>query len=231
MLGTLTWHVTRASGVVAYALLAAGMLWGLALSTKLSGRRPPRPWMLDVHRMLGALALGLTAVHVAAILLDSFVAFDVADVLLPFASDWNPAAVALGVIALYLLVAVEVTSLLRQRISQRMWRRVHYSSFVMFLMASGHFIAAGTDASSALALGVIVICVVSVVALTVYRIARAARAAERRPASAAPESNAVTWSAAPPPPPRRRREAGSRGDHPAGRGRDVRHTGRPRQPA
>ena len=32
-------------GVVAYALLAASTLWGLGLSTRLHGKRPPRPWM------------------------------------------------------------------------------------------------------------------------------------------------------------------------------------------
>jgi DMSO/TMAO reductase YedYZ heme-binding membrane subunit len=207
MLGTLTWYVTRASGVVAYALLAAAMIWGLALSTKLSGKRPPRPWMVDVHRMLGALALGLTGVHVLAILLDSFVSFDVADALVPFASDWKPGAVALGVVGLYLLVAVELTSLLRSRISQRAWRRVHYSSFFVFLMASGHFIAAGTDAQSPAAIGVIVLGVGVVVGLTGYRIMREVRRHTPSPARA-PEPCSrptVAWSSAAlvPPPPRR----------------------------
>jgi DMSO/TMAO reductase YedYZ heme-binding membrane subunit len=172
MLGTLTWYVTRASGVIAYALLAVGTLWGLVLSTRLTGKRPPRPWVLDVHRMLGGLAVALTGVHIVSILLDSFVHFDVVDVLVPFASSWNPAAVALGVVAFYLLAAVEVTSLLRQRLSNKTWRRVHYLSFVLFLMASAHFIAAGTDAASPLALGVILLAVGSVVALTAYRVIR-----------------------------------------------------------
>ena len=205
MLGTLTWYVTRASGVVAYVLLAAAMIWGLALSTKLSGKRPPRPWMVDVHRMLGALALGLTGVHVVAILLDGFVSFDVVDVLVPFASEWEPGAVALGVIALYLLVAVEVTSLLRSRISQRAWRRVHYSSFFLFLMASGHFIAAGTDAQSPAAIGVIGLAIGVVVSLTAYRVVREVR---RHAPAAEPVTRsrpAVKWpsAAAVPPPPRR----------------------------
>ena len=170
MLGTLTWYVTRASGIVAYALLAGGTLWGLALSTKIHGRRPPRPWMLDVHRMLGALAMILTLVHVVSILVDGFVDFGVVDVLVPFAVTWKPVAVAAGIVALYLLAAVEITSLVRQRISNQTWRRVHYLSFVLFVLASVHFVAAGTDAASPLTVGVVVTAVVAVIVLTGYRI-------------------------------------------------------------
>ena len=119
MLATLTWYATRAGGVVAYALLAAATIWGLALSTRVHGSSPPRPWVLDVHRMLGGLALAMTALHVISILLDSFVHFGLTDVLVPFATGWKSTAVAVGIIAAYLLLAVEITSLLRQRISNR----------------------------------------------------------------------------------------------------------------
>jgi DMSO/TMAO reductase YedYZ heme-binding membrane subunit len=173
VLASLTWSSTRASGVVAYALLAAGTVWGLALSTRGHGKRPPRPWVLDVHRMLGGLALVMTVLHVTSILLDSFVHFGIVDVLVPFAVGWKSAAVAIGIVAAYLLVAVEVTSLLRQRISNRIWRRVHYSSFAVFVLASGHFIAAGTDAGNPLSVGLLIAALGAVVVLTAYRIARA----------------------------------------------------------
>jgi DMSO/TMAO reductase YedYZ heme-binding membrane subunit len=170
MLGTLTWYVTRASGVVAYALLAGATLWGLALSTKVHGKRPPRPWMLDVHRMMGALALTLTVMHVLSILLDGFVEYGAVDVLVPFAVGWKPLAVAAGIVAMYLLLAVEVTSLLRKQISNRTWRRVHYLSFVVFVLSSAHFVTAGTDAASPVTVGIVVTAVAAVVVLTGYRI-------------------------------------------------------------
>jgi DMSO/TMAO reductase YedYZ heme-binding membrane subunit len=176
MLGTLTWYVTRASGVVAYALLAGATLWGLALSTKVHGKRPPRPWMLDVHRMMGALALTLTVMHVLSILLDGFVEYGAVDVLVPFAVGWKPLAVAAGIVAMYLLLAVEVTSLLRKQISNRTWRRVHYLSFVVFVLSSAHFVTAGTDAASPVTVGIVVTAVGAVVALTGYRIHKVIRA-------------------------------------------------------
>jgi DMSO/TMAO reductase YedYZ heme-binding membrane subunit len=221
MLASMTWYITRASGVIAYVLLAGGTLWGLALSTKVHGRKPPRPWMLDVHRMLGALALILTIVHVTAILLDGFVDFGVMDVLVPFTISWEPLAVGAGIIAMYLLVAVEVTSLLRQRISNRTWRRVHYASFLLFVLASAHFVSAGTDAASPVIVGVIVLAVVTVFALTGYRIHKVIVATTTVPAPPTPDSrhaeghmdslsvprtgrSASSARSAVPPPPRRR---------------------------
>src|SRR5205085_5329156 len=109
----LPWYIARASGLVSWSMLALATLWGLALSTKVLGPRPRPNWILDIHRMLGGLALIFTGVHIAALLVDSYVGFGVADVLVPFAAKWHPVAVAWGVVGLYLLLAVELTSLAR----------------------------------------------------------------------------------------------------------------------
>jgi hypothetical protein len=147
MNGPLPWYVARAAGLVSWGLLAFATMWGLALSTKIFGRRPRPSWLLDLHRMLGGLALVFTGVHVGAILLDTYVHFGLTSVLVPFASTWHPLAVAWGVVAMYLLAAVEITSLLRSRISHRVWRSVHFASFGLFVTATIHGLAAGTDAT------------------------------------------------------------------------------------
>ena len=69
------WYATRSAGIVAWVLLALSVLWGLALSTKVFGKRPRPNWLLDLHRFLGGLAVVFTAVHVVAIVFDSFVSF------------------------------------------------------------------------------------------------------------------------------------------------------------
>jgi len=51
------WFVARSSGIVAWALSALAVLWGMALSSRALGRRPPAPWLLDVHRFLGGLTV------------------------------------------------------------------------------------------------------------------------------------------------------------------------------
>jgi methionine sulfoxide reductase heme-binding subunit len=147
------WFVARSSGIVAWALLSASVIWGLLLSTKVSttriaARRLRPAWLLDLHRHLGGLAVIFTAIHVAGIVADSYVTFGWAEVLVPMASEWRPGAVAFGIVAMYLLVAVEATSLAVRRLPRSMWRWVHRSSFVLYGTATWHGIAAGTDAGN-----------------------------------------------------------------------------------
>jgi hypothetical protein len=169
--GQLPWYVARASGLVGWALLAAATLWGLALSTKIFGKRPRPNWILDLHRMLGALALVFTGVHVSAILADQYVHFGLVDVLVPFASKWRAGAVAWGVVGMYLLVAIEVTSLLRARIPKTLWRRVHYASFPLFVAATVHGLTAGTDTTRRVTLFVALVVGVVFCAMVALRAA------------------------------------------------------------
>ena len=99
---------------------------------------------------MGGLAVVFTGVHLAGLVADSYIDFGVRELLVPFASGWQPGAVALGVVGVYLLVAIEVTSLLMKRLPRRFWRGVHFSSYALFVLATGHLLFAGTDASERL---------------------------------------------------------------------------------
>jgi DMSO/TMAO reductase YedYZ heme-binding membrane subunit len=144
------WYLARSGGIVAWTLLAVSMFWGVALSSRFLGKKPKPNWMLDLHRFVGGLAVIFTAVHVVALTFDSYVAFGLVQVLVPFTGNYHSVAVAWGVIAMYLLVAVEVTSLLRKRLSKRVWRTVHYLSFPLFGLATVHLLWAGTDRTTTL---------------------------------------------------------------------------------
>jgi DMSO/TMAO reductase YedYZ heme-binding membrane subunit len=143
----LLWYTARAGGIVSWALVTASITWGLALSTKVFGKRPRPSWLLDMHRYLGGLALVFTGVHVLSIVADSYVHFGLAEVLIPFASTWKPTAVAWGIVGFYLLLAVELTSLARRQLPKSLWRSVHYASFPLFVVATVHGVTAGTDAA------------------------------------------------------------------------------------
>jgi predicted ferric reductase len=134
--------------MVAWALVTASVLWGLALASRLV-RRPRPAWVLDVHRFLGGASVVFVAVHLVALSLDQYVGFGPADLLVPMASPWKPAAVAWGIVAMYLLVAVEVTSLLMRRLPRKLWRAVHLGSFGVFAATAVHAVQAGTDAGDA----------------------------------------------------------------------------------
>ena len=93
----LTWYAARSGGIIAWLLLALGLILGLLLSSRVLGRKASPAWLLSIHRFLGGLSVIFTVVHVAAIMLDDFVSFGWTDVLVPWASEWNPNAVAWGI--------------------------------------------------------------------------------------------------------------------------------------
>ena len=116
-----------------------------------------------------------TGVHVVGLLADQYVHFGPTQILVPFASSWHPAAVAWGVVSLYLLLAVELTSLARARVSKRTWRRVHTASFVLFVTATAHGLTAGTDMRNPIFRSVVLAVVAVVAGFTAIRVANLVR--------------------------------------------------------
>jgi len=192
-MATLPWYIARASGLVAWGLLSASVIWGLALSTRALGRQPRPAWLLDLHRYLGGLATIFTGVHIAAIVADSYVHFDVVSVLVPGASSWRPVAVAWGVVGLYLLLAVELTSLARSKLPRKVWRMTHAAAFPLFVVATIHLLTAGSDAGARLTQATVTAVVGAVTGLTVYRVIgldrRTGGGRGRNPSSIAPSSS------------------------------------------
>ena len=163
------WHVARASGLVAWALAAASVMWGLLIASR--APTPARPaWLLQLHRHLGGLTVALTLLHIGALVADDYVHFGVGDVLVPGAAEWRPAAVTWGVIAFWVLLAVEITSLAMHRLPRRLWRAVHGSSVVVFLAATAHLLTAGTDAGKPLTRAAGAVVTAAVLFLGVYRL-------------------------------------------------------------
>jgi DMSO/TMAO reductase YedYZ heme-binding membrane subunit len=166
---SLWWYTARAGGLVAAALLAGSVIAGLALSTAPRHARPRTSWRLDLHRFLGGMACIFLVLHIAGTYFDQFVTFRLVDLVVPFTSHWDPWAVALGVVSLYVLLAVEVTSLLKPRLPLAVWRNVHYASFPLFAFVQLHILLGGSDRQSPWLLGAIVACDVAIAALLVRR--------------------------------------------------------------
>ena len=144
----LAWYVARSSGMVAWALVTASILWGLAMSTRLVRRKGVPAWLADLHKFLGTLSVVFTVVHLVGLWADSYVTFGPNELFVPFASPWRPGAVAWGIAAFYLLVAVELTSLVMRRMPRKVWHAIHLSSFALFITATVHGFAAGADAAN-----------------------------------------------------------------------------------
>lgn len=139
------WFVSRSSGMIAWALLTLAVAWGLFVSTKAVAKAATPAWLLDLHRFLGGLAVVFTAIHLLGLWADTYVEFGLRELFVPMASTWKPGAVAFGIVALYILLAVELTSLTMKHLPRRVWRWVHRTSLPLYLMATYHALAAGTD--------------------------------------------------------------------------------------
>ncbi|MEL7210224.1 MAG: ferric reductase-like transmembrane domain-containing protein [Actinomycetota bacterium] len=187
----LWWYTARAGGIVALALTGASVFWGLLVSTRVLQGRPSPKWLLDLHRFLGGSAVVFTIVHVLALVADSYVHFGWMDVLIPFASAWNPVAVGLGVIAAYLLIAVQGSSMLMKRLPRRLWKWIHLSSYGLFWLGLVHGAMAGTDAGNPLYIAGTALGTMAVLFLTLYRSLAQRRARSRAVRAVRPEPAAV----------------------------------------
>ena len=161
------------------------------MRTKVGASPAKPPWWLDLHRFLGGLATLFTGVHLATLVADSYVHFTVVDLLVPGASEWEPGSVAYGIVALWLLAAVEATSLLQKKLSRRLWRWIHLTSYPLFWLATFHFLAAGTDAHSRPAVVLILVASAAVLFFTLTRALLPARGAGRRTPARPPRDAAV----------------------------------------
>ena len=146
MTNELWWYVARSCGIVAWVLLSASVLWGLLLSSKGFRKSVSPAWLLDLHRHLGGLGVVFIALHLLGLFQDRFVHFGVTQLFVPLASQWRPGAVSWGIAGLYLLLAVELTSLARRRLPARVWRWTHGLSFFVFVSSTVHLFTAGSDA-------------------------------------------------------------------------------------
>ena len=141
----LTWIVLRAAGIAAYVLLWATVTWGLVGTTGLVGKRVSRATSIAIHQFLATAAFVLLGVHIGGLLLDRFVHFSPLDVAVPMHSSYKAVPVAFGIVALYSLAVVIVSSWARKRLSTKLWRALHLLAVPTFAMALVHGVFTGTD--------------------------------------------------------------------------------------
>jgi sulfoxide reductase heme-binding subunit YedZ len=167
----IVWYVARAGGILAYLLLSGSVILGLLLAGRAKLPGWPRFAVEDIHRFVGLLAGSFIAIHVGALLVDSYMPFSLANILVPGTAPYRPVSVAFGVIAAELLVALAVTNRYRKALSRRFWRRAHYLNFAVWLLALVHGIAAGSDRATVWALALYIGTASVVAGLTASRFA------------------------------------------------------------
>jgi DMSO/TMAO reductase YedYZ heme-binding membrane subunit len=132
------------------------------------------PWWLDeAHRYLALLVAGFVVLHLLSLVFDPLIPFAPLNLLLPIAEPYRPLATTLGVLGLYCLVAVAVSSWLRRYIAHATWRTLHYASFAVFVLITAHGLLAGSDSGEAWMRLVYLGAAILVALLTVRRVSQA----------------------------------------------------------
>ncbi len=139
------WYLARAGGIVAYVLLWLATCWGIMMSSKVIKGMVSVPKAYSLHEFLPILGVVFAALHAVVLLGDSYIGFDVWQLVIPFASSYEPFWTGLGTVSFYLFLALVASSYLRKQIGQKLWRVFHYASYLAFLAALLHGIMAGSD--------------------------------------------------------------------------------------
>lgn len=176
------WYMARSTGIVAWFLAVASVLWGLALSTRALGPKPRAPWLLDLHRWLGGLTVAFVGVHLVSLVGDNYLRFSWAELFVPMASTaYKPGAVTWGIVAFYFLLLVEATSLVMKKIPKRVWHSIHLTSYLVAAAATVHMLTAGTDSTTPALRWAALAGAIAMVFFTIYRLLAPKAAARRLP--------------------------------------------------
>ncbi len=167
------WYLMRASGVVSLLLLTLVSALGVATVSRWRPGRVPRFVTLALHRNVSLLAVAFLAVHVITAVIDSDASVGAVSVLVPAPSARYGIWLGLAALALDLIVALVITSLLRHRIAPRVWRALHYAAYLAWPVALLHGAGMGTDASSGWLLGVDAACIAAFAGAVALRLVKA----------------------------------------------------------
>jgi sulfoxide reductase heme-binding subunit YedZ len=172
---TTLWYITRASGIVALALLTITMVLGITTTSRARARTWPGFAQQELHRRISVLSMVFLAIHVLTTILDTYVHIGWLAIIVPFASAYGRFWLAMGTVALDLMLAVLLSSLLRSRMKPGTWRGIHWLAYACWPVALAHTFGLGTDAREGWVLIFGAVCVLSVGVALLWRTKKTAR--------------------------------------------------------
>ena len=149
---------------------------GIVTSVRWAGESTPGFVSADMHRNLSLIAISLVVLHVITTLLDPFAHIPIRDVIVPFGAAYRPVWLGLGVVAFEVMLAIVVTSLMRDRIGPRLWRLIHWAAYASWPLALVHGVGTGSDARAPWMIAVVVWSIVAVLVALYFRLRRGGEA-------------------------------------------------------
>jgi sulfoxide reductase heme-binding subunit YedZ len=165
------WYLTRGTGLVCLLLLTASVVLGILEAKRWASPRWPRFITAGLHKNISLLVLAFLAVHITTAVVDSFAPIGWLDAVVPFISTYRPIWLGLGALAVDLLIAITVTSLLRPRLGYPAWRAVHWLTYLCWPVALVHGLGTGTDVRQRWVLLITLLCLAAVLGAVWWRLA------------------------------------------------------------
>ena len=163
------WYLMRATGIVSLILLTGVLTLGIVTAQRWRTPRLPLFVTAQVHRSVSLVAVAFLAIHVTTAIADPVAQVALAAALVPFSSQYAPFWVGLGTVALELVAALVVSSLLRRHISAGLWRGIHWAAYAAWPLAVLHGLGAGTDRTTWWLMATLLTCMAVVLTALLWR--------------------------------------------------------------
>jgi methionine sulfoxide reductase heme-binding subunit len=170
MNNSILWYTTRGAGAVSLVLFSAVVVLGVLSTMRFETSSWPRFLTTGLHRNVSFTALVFLALHIVTAVVDPFTHLGWLAAVIPFSSYYRTLWLGLGVIAVELLVAIVVTSLVRGLIGHGAWRAIHWLAYASWPIAVIHSFGTGTDTWSAWMLVIDVVCIFAVLGAVAARL-------------------------------------------------------------
>jgi hypothetical protein len=128
-------------------MLFFSVAFGLVATSAPFGKRIAKQSAILIHQFTSTVGLVLLGVHIGGLLLDRYVHFGPTQVLVPGTSSYRPVAVAIGIVAMYSMILVAVSSWFRKHYSAKVWRALHMAAVPAFVLSMLHGVFAGADSA------------------------------------------------------------------------------------
>jgi sulfoxide reductase heme-binding subunit YedZ len=142
------WLASRASGVVAVAMLTFTVIVGLTLGGRLPFGVKARD-LTRVHEFCSLAAIVAIVAHGALLLGDPWLAPTVTQLVVPFQLDYRSFYTGIGITAGWIAVLLGLSYYVRDQIGLQRWKTMHRFTIVAYALSVGHVLGAGTDAGEA----------------------------------------------------------------------------------
>jgi sulfoxide reductase heme-binding subunit YedZ len=164
------WALGRGTGVVALLMFTATLVLGIVSRSGRSVSGLGRFGLAELHRTAALSGVGLIAVHLTSLFFDPYAQLRLVDMVVPFLGSYRPLFLGLGTVAVDLLLVVTVVSLMRNAVGPRVFKAVHWLTYVLWPVALVHGLGNGTDAGSLWLDAVAVACCAAVGTAVAWRL-------------------------------------------------------------